>query len=517
MERNIVAKMQRLSNLCGRIDYLSNPKRQEHLFCSFDTAANIENFWKLYSQNSRNQFRKFGNNNESNKCLEAREVILPLPKEFQQKELNEKAKELSASLLQKTIENFQRRFPEIEHCYGAVHYNKTQTNYHMHIIFTERKLICTPTYKIAKRPMYFSPKGMQCRYKNDGIDKNGKEHIGWADNNGQLKNGYKRVETGEIYDMTDAWTAKDKYFKTESFVRDVKDWYAAYLCSISPQKEKYVRYSSRDSPYLKLEAFKKGTPEKIKNSIEIRNSVRRDYNTHVDTALDLGIDRQALIVIKQDTNSDIYEASKKTTYNTYDDRLERFLQILKRASERIKALIKTITLKYKAANSTPKNIVPTRINVIEQPSTKEIRSTLPKDDPETKDMASKRTINTENEERNKRMTIMQKTIKSYLQQTYGLKAHISEMPDGSMKLILKNGNIKSYSCNLFGDIMDYEQKAIVAVGNTHHNLDNAFELPSKWLPVSNPKEADQILRLPKEKIDALIKHREIIVRKRNSR
>ena len=63
--------------------------------------------------------------------------------------------------------------------------------------------------------MYFSPKECNAAIKNDGIDKNGKEHIGWADNNGAVENGHKRVETGEIYDMTDAWTAKTNILKPD--------------------------------------------------------------------------------------------------------------------------------------------------------------------------------------------------------------------------------------------------------------------------------------------------------------
>ena len=112
---------------------------------------------------------------------------------------------------------------------------------------------------------------------------------------------------------------------------------------------------------------------------------------------------------------------------------------------------------------------------------------------------------------------MHQTIELYLHQSYGINAAISQCPTGNFKVEFGNGHSKTFSCNIFGDIIDCEEKRIIAVGNTHHDIDNTYELPTKWYPVSTPNEADQIMALPKSRIDVLINRRTFTERKKNSR
>ena len=50
-------------------------------------------------------------------------------------------------------EEFRRRYG-VE-CVSALHHNKRKTNYHIHLIFSERTLTCPkPTVKIASRSVF---------------------------------------------------------------------------------------------------------------------------------------------------------------------------------------------------------------------------------------------------------------------------------------------------------------------------------------------------------------------------
>ena len=40
-------------------------------------------------------------------------------------------------------------------CSAALHHNKTKTNYHIHLVFSERKMLEQPEVKIATRNMFY--------------------------------------------------------------------------------------------------------------------------------------------------------------------------------------------------------------------------------------------------------------------------------------------------------------------------------------------------------------------------
>ena len=65
------------------------------------------------------------------KCIEARELIIALPEVYTKYEPQE--------VLEDFTEEFHRRYG-VE-CVSALHHNKRKTNYHIHLIFSERKLL----------------------------------------------------------------------------------------------------------------------------------------------------------------------------------------------------------------------------------------------------------------------------------------------------------------------------------------------------------------------------------------
>lgn len=63
----------------GRIDYISNPKRQEHLYSSYSTVE--PELWQRLSEQS--QFDFWRSHQKTEKCIEARALIIALPESLQ--------------------------------------------------------------------------------------------------------------------------------------------------------------------------------------------------------------------------------------------------------------------------------------------------------------------------------------------------------------------------------------------------------------------------------------------------
>lgn len=66
-------------------------------------------------------------------------------------------------LLKKFTEKFKGQYG-VEYI-SALHYNKTKTNYHIHLIFSERWLLEAPDNKISTHAVYFDKTGKRMRQK----------------------------------------------------------------------------------------------------------------------------------------------------------------------------------------------------------------------------------------------------------------------------------------------------------------------------------------------------------------
>ena len=77
MARNSFIQISKLTNLKGRIDYITNPKRQENLYAVYDTAD--DTFWHELGKCNRLEFKKSGS---AGSCIESRELIIALPEQF---------------------------------------------------------------------------------------------------------------------------------------------------------------------------------------------------------------------------------------------------------------------------------------------------------------------------------------------------------------------------------------------------------------------------------------------------
>lgn len=155
MARHSFIQMSKLPNVKGRISYITSHARQENLYATYRIADN--EFWSNLARESQQEFKRSGT---EGKCIEARELIIALPEVYTKYEPQE--------VLEDFTEEFHRRYG-VE-CVSALHHNKRKTNYHIHLIFSERKLLPEPDIKIATRSVFYDEtgKGYAPRKKSQG-------------------------------------------------------------------------------------------------------------------------------------------------------------------------------------------------------------------------------------------------------------------------------------------------------------------------------------------------------------
>ena len=116
MARHSFIQMSKLSDVKGRISYISEPGRQEHLYATFSTREDMT-FWNDLAKECQEEFRR---SMTKGKCIEARELIIALPEEYTQFD--------PSRVLREFTEQFKKRY-DVE-CISALHHNKKMTNYH---------------------------------------------------------------------------------------------------------------------------------------------------------------------------------------------------------------------------------------------------------------------------------------------------------------------------------------------------------------------------------------------------
>lgn len=153
----------KLTNVKGRIDYISNPKRQECIESYYNTADT--NFWSLLAAECQQQHKQqvqkkivFENGQETvkttvSKCCEAREFIVGIPQDYKIT-----AKEIA--------EWFKAKYG-VE-CSVALHWKEKTQNFHAHIIYAERTLLKEPAIIEHKRTYYYDADGKKCK-KADAV------------------------------------------------------------------------------------------------------------------------------------------------------------------------------------------------------------------------------------------------------------------------------------------------------------------------------------------------------------
>ena len=253
--------MTKLSNVKGRITYISSHAKQENLYAVYETTE--RKFWRELAKCNQEEFAKSGT---EGKCIEARELIIALPESFTEYQPD------------RLLQLFTKHI-------AALYDNKRKTNYHIHLIFAERKLLDEPIIKIASRNMFYDENGKHVRTK--------KEILG---EDGEIREGCSIVKKGEVYEKK-LFTVKEERFKSNSFLDEVKHSYTDLINIYVKDENQKLQVFERGSVYLATKKIGKNNPKA--QEIEADNQKRREWNRAVDMALISGVPEPKIMEVKR--------------------------------------------------------------------------------------------------------------------------------------------------------------------------------------------------------------------------
>lgn len=257
MTKTVVTKMSPLSNVVGRVDYISNPKRQENLLAFYQTPAAPKQFWKDLSEVSQQRSEY----HPGRKVCEAREMMVALPNDLSDGDHH--------LLVKRIAEEFKDKYG-VE-CAVAIHFNKSKSNYHAHVVFSERKLLKDKKISIAGRDTYFDGEGKRStKSKCIGAD-------------GQLLPGCSLVKKGEAFPVR-KFSGKDSSFAARGFCVAEKVRFAEMFNELS--KDKWIVYDHKTNPHMRLYNIRRGEPEGLTKWKELENQKIKQYNAAIDRLIE---------------------------------------------------------------------------------------------------------------------------------------------------------------------------------------------------------------------------------------
>lgn len=270
----------KLTNVKGRIKYITNKDKQENIVDYFDTADN--EFWKMLAKENQERHRQV---KAGGKCCEARELIIGIPQ--------------NATITAKQIcYSFKNKYG-VE-CSCAIHQNNKKgiVNRHCHLIFSERIKLDVPEIveeKRAARTYYYDEKGKKCK-KAEAI---------------------KTVKKGTILQKgsTRYFSEKNEHFKTQKFVYECKELFLKNLLQIDwslraekqnkELSEKHIGKNNPNAEYIKqnnklksilknvcnasdfvLNQEKGSSLKRLKNDYKIKNFSAKNYTENENKVYD---------------------------------------------------------------------------------------------------------------------------------------------------------------------------------------------------------------------------------------
>ena len=233
-------------------------------------------FWRELAEQNQYDFRR---SNSKGKCIEARELVIALPESFQ-----EYNREL---LLQLFAEQFRSTYGV--QCTAALHHNKKKTNYHIHLIYSERNVLEQKLIKRASRNMFYNEKGKHVRTKKE-----------IQVENGDVRSGCYVIPKGEIYEMS-YFDSKEEKFKQQSFLKEVKLMYTDLMNQLVTDEAEKLSVFEPEGPYLATKKIGKNNPKAEEMSAD--NDARQEWNRTVDEALVAGVSSEEIAEVKKENIS----------------------------------------------------------------------------------------------------------------------------------------------------------------------------------------------------------------------
>lgn len=270
--RHSFIQMTKLSNVRGRITYISSHAKQEHLYAVYETTE--RSYWTELARCSQQEFKKSG---VEGKCIEARELIIALPESLYEQGMPD-------MLLKSFTDKFKEKYG-VE-CVAALHHNKRMTNFHIHLIFSERQLLAEPVIKTATRNMFYDERGNHVRTKKEILDEAG-----------NIRKRCKVIKKGEVYEKK-LFTSKNTRFKQEDFLDEVKLFYTRMINRWVTDEKDRLTVFDRNGPYLATKKIGKNNPKA--EQIEQDNKLRMEWNREVDRAIISEVSMDDILQIKKE-------------------------------------------------------------------------------------------------------------------------------------------------------------------------------------------------------------------------
>ena len=302
--------MSKLHNVRGRITYISSHAKQENLYAVYETTD--RHYWTELARFNQQEFQKSGT---EGKCIEARELIIALPESFP--DLYDPNR-----LLQMFTNRFKKKYGA--ECVSALHHNKRKTNYHIHLIFSERELLPEPIEKITTRNMFYNEQKKHVRTKKEILD-----------DSGNVRKGCKIIKKGEVYERT-LFTAKNKLFKQERYLDEAKRFYTDLINLLIEDDKNKLHVFDKNGLYLATKKIGKNNPKE--EQIKEDNEVRMMWNHEVDRALVSQVPEDEIRQIKKEFITDRIRNSIKVWGNCP----ELLANIIRGATNRLALLIHNV-------------------------------------------------------------------------------------------------------------------------------------------------------------------------------
>ena len=308
--RHSFIQMTKLSNVRGRITYISSHAKQEHLYAVYETTE--RSYWTELARCSQQEFKKSG---VEGNCIEARELIIALPESLYEQGMPD-------MLLKSFTDKFKEKYG-VE-CVAALHHNKRMTNFHIHLIFSERQLLAEPVIKIATRNMFYDEHGNHVRTKKEILDEAG-----------NIRKRCKVIGKGEVYEKK-LFTSKNTRFKQEDFLDEVKLFYTRMINHWVTDEKDRLTVFDRNGPYLATKKIGRNNPKA--EQIEQDNKLRMDWNREVDRAIISNVPMDDILQIKREH---ITEPIKRSIQR-YGNKPQRLALILNMAITELVLLISKV-------------------------------------------------------------------------------------------------------------------------------------------------------------------------------
>ena len=329
--RHSFIQMTKLSNVRGRITYISSHAKQEHLYAVYETTE--RSYWTELARCSQQEFKKSG---VEGNCIEARELIIALPESLYEQGMPD-------MLLKSFTDKFKEKYG-VE-CVAALHHNKRMTNFHIHLIFSERQLLAEPVIKIATRNMFYDEHGNHVRTKKEILDEAG-----------NIRKRCKVIGKGEVYEKK-LFTSKNTRFKQEDFLDEVKLFYTRMIKHWVTDEKDRLTVFDRNGPYLATKKIGRNNPKA--EQIEQDNKLRMDWNREVDRAIISNVPMDDILQIKREHITEPIKRSIKI----YGNKPQRLALILNMA---ITELVLLISKMLEAARAIRNKILHTDVTNAEK-------------------------------------------------------------------------------------------------------------------------------------------------------